>query len=72
MTNKSVVRILSVVTHNPSKMAPTSLSDTYKVFHNLHMQWMCIWMSPYHVTARLVSQAFGRYLLIWVPPRGKQ
>ena len=29
-------------------------------FHNLHMLWMCIWMSPYHVTdtATLTSQSF--------------
>ena len=29
----------------------TSLSNTYKVFHNLRMLWMCTWMSPYHGTA---------------------
>jgi hypothetical protein len=38
-----------------SKMAHTSLSYTHKVFHNLHMLWMCIWMSPYHLTARARS-----------------
>ena len=37
------------------------------------MLWMCIWMSPYHVTVSLINQAFGRNLDLWVPPlRGKQ
>jgi hypothetical protein len=53
---------------DPSKMALTSLSSSYKVFHNLHMLWMCIWMSPYHVTASLVGKASGSYLELWVPP----
>ncbi len=29
---------------DPIKIDPTSMSDTYKVFDNLHMQWMYIWM----------------------------
>ena len=57
--NNSVVRMLRLY---PSKMAPTSLSNTKKLFHNIHMQWMCIWMSPYQVTASLVKQAFGSCL----------
>jgi len=48
-------------------MAPTSLSNTYIVFHNLHMRWMCTWMGPYQVTDRLVGQALGSYLACWVP-----
>ncbi len=40
-------------------MAPTltSLSKTNEVFHNLHMLWMCKWMSPCHGTASLAEQA---------------
>ena len=41
------------------KIDPTSMSNTYKVFDNLHMLWMCIWMCPYKITAALVDQAFG-------------
>ena len=29
---------------DPFKMAPTSISDTYKVFHHPHLLWMCTWM----------------------------
>ena len=43
----------------PFKWPPTSMPDTYKVFHTLHMLWMCIWVNPYHVTAPLVGHAFG-------------
>ena len=44
---------------DPSKMAPTSMSNTNKVFHNLHMLWMCIWVTPYHMPAPCVGQALG-------------
>jgi hypothetical protein len=45
---------------DPFKMAPASMSSTYKVNYNLYMLWMCIWTSPYHATSILVSQqAFG-------------
>ena len=37
-------------------MAPTSLSK-HMVIHNLHMLWMCTWMTPYHITAALIGQA---------------
>ena len=43
----------------PSKMAPTSLSNDYCMFLNLHMLWMCTWMNTYHITASLVGQVFG-------------
>ena len=49
-------------------MAPTSMTNTYKAFHNLHMMWMCIWMSHYHITAAYVlgaGQAFGSYLAFY-------
>jgi len=34
------------------------------------MLWMCIWMSLYHVNARIAEQAFGSCLelCLWVPP----
>ena len=48
------------------KMAPISLSNTWKEFHNLHMLWMCIWMSPFCSTASLAEQAFGSCLELWV------
>ena len=47
---------------DPFKWAPTSISNTYKVFHNLHMLWMCMRICPYHVTSALVRQAVGSYL----------
>ncbi len=40
-------------------MAPTSLSNTCTVFHNLHMLCICIWMSTHFITASLAEQAFG-------------
>ena len=44
---------------DPFKMAQTSMSYTYKVIRNLHMLWMCIWMSPYHTTIALIVKTFG-------------
>lgn len=57
---------------HPSNMAPTSVLSTYEVFHSFHMLWMCIWMTPFHVTASLTKQAFGSCLKLWVPLRGYQ
>ena len=42
------------------------MPDTCKVFDNLHMLWMCIWMCPYNITATLIDQALGSHLEIWV------
>ncbi len=53
---------------DPIKTDPTSMSDTYKVFDNIHMQWMCIWMRPNNITAALIDQALGSHLEIWVTP----
>ncbi len=53
---------------DPIKIDPTSMSITYKVFDNLHMLWMCIWMCPYKIRAALVDQAFGSHLEFWVTP----
>ncbi len=47
---------------DPIKIDPTSMSDTCKVFDNVHMQWMCIWMCPYNITAALIDQALGSHL----------
>ncbi len=40
---------------NPIKTDLTSMSNTYKVFDNLNMQWVCIWMCPYNITPALVD-----------------
>ena len=48
-----------------------SMSSIYKVFDNLHMLWMCIWMCPYHIIAALVDQTLGNGLVLvfWVTLR---
>ena len=53
---------------DPIKIDPTSMSDTCKVFDNLHMLWMWIWMCPYNIMAALIDQALGSHLEIWVIP----
>jgi hypothetical protein len=53
---------------DPIKIDPTSMSNTYKVFDNLHMLWMCIKICPYIITATLVDQAFGSHIEFWVTP----
>ena len=50
------------------KMAPTSKTDMFKLFHNIHMMQMGRWVCPYHVSASLVCQAFGCYLEILLSP----
>jgi hypothetical protein len=54
---------MEIVAVDPNMIDPTSMSSTYKVFGNLHMQWMGIWMCPYNITGLLVDQAF------WKSPR---
>ena len=54
---------------DPIQIDLTSMSGIYKVFDNLHMLWMCIWMCPHHITAAHVDQAFGILLEFWVTPR---
>ena len=44
------------------------MSDTCKVFDNLHMQWMWIWMCPYNIQAAPAYKALGSHLEIWVIP----
>ena len=53
----------------PSKMAPTSMSNTYyMVFHNLHMLWMHVSIRSLHYFCSLVGQAFGYHLKFRWPP----
>ena len=53
--------------YDPSKMAPTSVSNTYKVCYNNHMQWICTWMNSSHdVTDKLAKRAF--WLQFWKLP----
>ena len=40
-----------------------------KVFDNLYMLWMCIWMCPHHVTAAQADQACGILPQIWASLR---
>ena len=42
-----------------NKIVPTSTANTWKVFDNLHMMRMCIWMCPNHTMVALVDQVFG-------------
>jgi hypothetical protein len=50
---------------DPTHIHLTSMLYIYKVFDNLYMLWMCIWMCPHHVMAAHVDQAFGILLQIW-------
>jgi hypothetical protein len=43
---------------DPIQIDLTPMADIYKVFDNLHMQWMSIKMCPHHTTAAHVLQAF--------------
>ena len=56
---------------DPIKIDPISMSDTCKVFENLHMQWMCIWMRAYNIRAALIDQTLGSNRAIWLSPGGK-
>jgi hypothetical protein len=55
--NHSIVLSLRL---DPFKMAPTSISNTEKVFHNPQMLWMCIiWISLYRTTTAIIVNMFG-------------
>jgi hypothetical protein len=54
---------------DPIQIDLTSKSNITKVFDNLHMLWMCIWMCPHHIIAALVDKAFGSGPEFWVTPR---
>jgi hypothetical protein len=53
---------------DPIKIDPTSMSDTFKVFDNLHMLWMRIWMCCNNILSAFVDKALGSHLEIWVIP----
>jgi hypothetical protein len=53
---------------DPFKMAPTSISNIYKVFNYFHMMWMSRCVCNYHDSAALVCQAFGCHLEFLLPP----
>ena len=50
---------------NPTTTHVTSLLYIYKVFDNLYMLWMCIWMYHHHVMAVHADQACGILPQIW-------
>ena len=50
---------------DPTHIHLTSIIYIYKMFDNLYMLWMCIWMCPHHLMAAHVDQAFGILPQIW-------
>jgi len=57
---------------DPFKWASTSISNTYWVFHHLHILWVCIMcICPYHVTATLVNRLLEVASNSPYPPRDK-
>ncbi len=54
MSNPQCSAVLEAV--DTFKMAHTSMSSTYKVFYNLHMLWMCTWISPNKAIAPLIPK----------------
>jgi len=50
---------------DPAHIHLRSILYIYKVFDNLDMLWMCIWMCPLHVMTAHVYQAFEILLQIW-------
>jgi len=48
---------------DPFKWALTSISNTYNVIHNLHLLWMCIYMSRYHCSCQPSTSNFPRILV---------
>jgi hypothetical protein len=53
---------------HPTHIHLTSMLYIYKVFDNLYMLWMCIWMCPHHAMVALTDQAFVILLEIWATP----
>jgi hypothetical protein len=54
---------------HPTHIHLTSMLYIWKVFDNLYMLWMCIWMCPHHVMVAHANQAFGILSEIWATPR---
>ncbi len=46
---------------DPSTTHLTSLLYIYKVFDNLYMLWMWIWMCPHHITDAHAEQALWNF-----------
>ena len=53
---------------DPTHIDCISITNICKVFDNLHMLWMGIWMCPQHIMAAYVDQAFGILLEFSVTP----
>ena len=47
---------------NPLRLHPTSISYVFKVFKNLDMLWMGIWVHPYTVTPEQIGGLDVGYL----------
>ena len=56
---------------DPSHIHLTAMIYIYKVFGNLYMLWMCIWMSPHHFTAAHADQALGILQEFWGNSKAK-
>ncbi len=56
-----------VETANPQRLYPTSILDVYKVFEQLEMLWMGIWVHPYTVTPIRVGMDL-RDIGAWLSP----
>ena len=41
---------------DPISIDPTLISNVYYVFHNLHMLWVCTYMSPHHLRLLLSAK----------------
>ena len=54
---------------DPTHIHLTSILYIYKVFDNLYMLWMCIWMCTHHVMVAHADLAFGILREIWATPR---
>ena len=62
--NYSAVRWMEEAITHSKRLPPPFLSNTYIMFHNLHMLWwVCIYLSPHHVSAALTGQDFWSYAL---------
>ena len=56
---------------DPIKIVSTSISNTYRIFDNLHlhMTWMRIWMCSNHIMAAQIQQVFWNSSRFWVTPQ---
>ena len=54
---------------DPTHIHVRSILYIYKVFDNLYMLWMCIWMCTHHAMVAHADLAFGILLEIWTTPK---